>query len=96
MNYGQGEFYPLIRIIISNIMILGVAVTPLEIFEMELFQGGDCFCLGHLLSDESMTNSAYAEKTIEIIFCAVSILWYIRTCISDAVVSQRPNTFGLE
>ncbi len=28
---------------------------------------GDCFCLGHLLSDKSMTNSAYA-KTIEMTF----------------------------
>ena len=27
-------------------------ITPLEILENGIFPGGECFCLGHLLSDE--------------------------------------------
>ena len=29
----------------------------------DYFQGGECFCLGHLLIDESMMNSAYVKNT---------------------------------
>lgn len=55
-------------------------VTPLVIFKIVLcggiFPGGDCFCLGYLLSGKSLTNTAYAEsmKIVScILLCAESI-----------------------
>ena len=38
------------------------AVTRLEQCHFEYFQGGDCFCLGHLLSNGLMANSAYPKN----------------------------------
>ncbi len=60
------------------------AVTLLERFKIALFQGGDCFCLGHLLSDESMTSSVYTKKPnrddflnrLCIVFCDTAVFVY--------------------
>ena len=43
---------------------------PLEILKMAHVQGGDCFCLRYLLSDESW-RITLTQKTMEMDFCVV-------------------------
>jgi hypothetical protein len=43
---------------------------PLEILKMANVQGGDCFCLRYLLSDESW-RITLTQKTMEMDFCVV-------------------------
>jgi hypothetical protein len=44
--------------------------SPLEILKMAHVQGGDCFCLRYLLSDESW-RITLTQKTMEMDFCVV-------------------------
>ena len=54
------------------------AFTPLKVYNFLYFQGGGCLCRGHLLSGESMTNSAYVKNNgvdllYKLVFCGISV-----------------------
>ena len=52
--------------------------TLLAISDFEYFQEGDCFCLGHLLSDESMTKYNNRDDFLNrLVFChfCVPLVW---------------------
>ena len=61
--------------------------SPLEIFKMAHVQGGDCFCLRYLQSDESW-RIALTQKTMEmdfcIVFCDHCIKIYIFCCFKQS------------
>jgi hypothetical protein len=56
---------------------------PLEIFKMAHIQGGDCFCLRYLPSDESW-RIALTQKTKEMDFCVVF-------CVEDVLQRRHEN-----
>jgi hypothetical protein len=49
---------------------------PLEILKMAHVQGGDCFCLRYLLSDESW-RIELTQKAMEMDFCVVFCAWVL-------------------
>ena len=53
------------------------ASTPLKVYNFLYFQGGGYLCWRHLLSGESMTNSAYVKNNgvdllYKLVFCGVT------------------------
>ena len=46
---------------------------------LTISRGGECFCLGHLLIDESMMNSAYMKNTEDNHLCFLFCGFYKNT-----------------